>query len=70
MSTWLESKIGSLGVGAGLIWSAYVAAHNVTSLSSLFTNLIYTRGPLHCIGISALIWLHAKYRRSVAVNRA
>ena len=70
MSTWLEAKIGSLGLAAGLIWSAYVATNNVTSLTSMFTNLISTRGPLLCIGISALIWVHAKYRRSVAVNRA
>ena len=70
MSTWLEAKIGSLGMAAGLIWSAYVATSNVTSFSSMFTNLIYSRGPLHCLGISALVWIHAKYRRSVAVNRA
>ncbi|HEX7961098.1 MAG TPA: hypothetical protein VF493_14330 [Terriglobales bacterium] len=70
MSTWLEAKIGSLGMAAGFIWSAYVATSNVTQLSSIFSNLVYTRGPLHCLGISALIWLHAKYRRSVAVNRA
>jgi len=70
MSTWLEAKIGSLGMATGLIWCAYVATHNVTSFSSMFTNLIYSRGPLPCLAISFLLWLHAKYRRSVAVNRA
>ena len=70
MSTWLEAKIGSLGMAVGLIWSTYVATSSVTSFSSMFTNLIYTRGPLHCLAISILVWLHAKYRRSVAVNRA
>jgi hypothetical protein len=70
MSIWLEGKIGSFGMAAGFIWSAYVGTSNVTQLSSIFTNIIYTRGPLQCLGISALVWLHAKYRRSVAVNRA
>ena len=70
MTTWLEKQIGSLGISAGLIWAAYIGTSNVTQFKAIFTNLLYTTGPLQLIGISALIWLHAIYRKSVGVNRA
>jgi len=70
MTTWLEKQIGNLGISAGLIWGAYIGTSNVTQFKAIFTNLLYTPGPLQLIGISALIWLHAIYRKSVAVNRA
>ena len=70
MSTWLQSKLGGYGMGAGLIWTAYVGTQNVTAFNEIIPRILYARGPLHALGISMLIWLHAKYRRSVAVNRA
>ena len=70
MSTWLESKIGLLGMGGGLIWWAYLATQDVTQLSTAVGGLLYTRGPMHITAISLLIWLHGKYRHSVHVNRA
>ncbi len=58
---WVEDKLtGALAVG-GVLWSAQVA----TSPISRVANLTATPGPLELCGISILVWLHTKWRRSV-----
>ena len=63
---WLkvEEWIASLGGAAALGWSAYLAAANYPNTDLLWQ----TPGPLEVCGIAALVWLHAKWRRSVRVS--
>ncbi|HYG97861.1 MAG TPA: hypothetical protein VD837_01930 [Terriglobales bacterium] len=57
-----EERIGSLIAAAGIIW----AAHGVTSNPDALYTLPLQQGPLELCGIGILIWLHGKWRRSVA----
>jgi hypothetical protein len=61
MGTGNEARIGSLVAAAGVIWTAHAATHSFTSLSQLFLPV----GPLELCAVGALIWLHAKWRRSL-----
>ena len=61
---WLEERIGWLGGAAGIIWSVQVATSHLPNRDALWE----TRGPLELCGISILIWLHAKWRRSVRLR--
>lgn len=62
--TWQE-RIGSLIAAAGIGWGVKVATADFTSLSTL---VLPTGGPLEtsCLGI--LLWIYAKYRRSVVLR--
>ena len=63
---WLrfEQNLGSLGAGAGVIWAVQVATSNLPNLEAL----LETPGPLEACAVGALIWLHAKWRRSVLLH--
>jgi hypothetical protein len=61
----VEERLGSLIAGAGLIWAAREAAKD------LGANLQFTQlptGPLEICAIGILVWLHAKWRRSLRTN--
>lgn len=56
-----EERLGSLIASAGLIWGTQVLTANIHDLDSLMK----TPGPLEVCAVGILIWLHAKWRRSV-----
>ena len=58
----LEERLGSLVAGGGIIWIVYVATHDYTN----FWRLQFSPpGPLETTALGILIWLHAKWRRSL-----
>jgi hypothetical protein len=58
-----EERIGSLIASGGLIWCTQVLTVDIHDLDSLMR----TPGPLEVCAIGILIWLHAKWRRSVQI---
>ncbi len=58
-----EERLGCLIASAGLVWGAQVLTANIHDLDSLMR----TPGPLEVCALGILMWLHAKWRRSVAV---
>ena len=61
-----EEWIASLIAAAGLVWGVYLATHNFTSLNDLEV----PRDPMYVTAIGVVLWLHAKWRRSVDMRRA
>jgi hypothetical protein len=62
MSYRLEEWIASVLAGASSMWFISALCHGA---SHLFQVLPPTGGPTEMIGLSVLIWLHAKYRRDL-----
>ncbi len=60
-----EERLGSLIAASGISWSVYHATLSIDLVQSL-SNIMLKTGPLEVCGIGILIWLHAKYRRSIA----
>ncbi|HLH09101.1 MAG TPA: hypothetical protein VKW78_17825 [Terriglobales bacterium] len=58
-----EERIGSLIASGGLVWAAQALTVDVHNTSSL----IQTPGPIEVCAIGILIWMHAKWRRSVQI---
>ena len=58
---WIEERLGSLGVAAGVIWGVQAATTHLANRAAFWE----TPGPLEVCGFSLLVWLHAKWRRSV-----
>jgi hypothetical protein len=58
---WVEEKVAACIAVAGVLWSAQA----VTTPISRVANLTATPGPLELCGISILVWLHIKWRRSM-----
>jgi hypothetical protein len=61
-----EATLGSLVAAGGTIWSVQEATKGLAELWQL---RLLPPGPLEVCAIGILIWLHAKWRRSVNVNR-
>jgi hypothetical protein len=57
-----EERLASLMAGAGVIWGVQV----LTSPIARVSKLMGTAGPLELCAIAVLIWIHAKWRRSLA----
>jgi len=66
MSIQREESLGSLIAGGGIIWSVQEATKGLAEWWQL---RLLPPGPLEVCAIGILIWLHAKWRRSVNVNR-
>lgn len=67
MGTHAEVRLGSLVAASGIIWTVKIATDNFKGLDSFsFANL--PRGPLEVCALGIVIWLHAIWRRSVAVH--
>jgi hypothetical protein len=64
MSIHREERIASLIAAAGIIWTVQFA----TSSDVPARMLLFPAGPLETCGIGFLLWLHAKWRRSVKVH--
>jgi hypothetical protein len=59
-----EARVGLLTFGGGAIWATKV---ETIQISNVF-HLLMTPGPLELSAIGLLIWLHAKWRRSVRLR--
>ncbi len=57
-----EERVGSVIAGVGLIWAAQVASSHYAILSHM---AVWPPGPLEVCAIGILVWMHAKWRRSV-----
>ncbi len=62
--TWQE-RIGSLIAAVGVGWGVKVATDGFSSLSNL---VLPTGGPLELTALGILLWIYAKYRRSVVLH--
>jgi len=59
-----EERLGSLTFWGGVIWAVQVGTKDI---SNLF-RLVLALGPKEVCAVGLLIWLHAKWRRSVRIN--
>ncbi len=66
MSPRLQERIGCLVAAAGVIWAVKVATTNFTSVPWLWPPPV---GPLELCGVGVIIWLTAKWRRAVKVDK-
>jgi hypothetical protein len=57
-----EERFGSLLAAAGTAWLVYVAT---TDFNNMWQMRIMPPGPIEVCAIGILMWLHAKWRRSV-----
>jgi hypothetical protein len=60
-----EERLGSLISAVGVIWTVQEATRD---LAGLWQFSILRPGPLEVCAIGILIWLHAKWRRSVTIK--
>lgn len=59
-----EERVGSLVAAGGIIWAVRVATQN---MSTLWNFSVTQPGPLEVCALGILVWLHAKWRRSLKV---
>lgn len=57
-----QERLGSLIAAAGIVWATYVITKNFTSVLQLPP---LPAGPLETGALGILVWLHAKWRRSL-----
>ena len=57
-----EERLGSLLAAAGTAWLVYVAT---TDFNNMWQMRIMPPGPIEVCAIGILMWLHAKWRRSI-----
>lgn len=57
-----QERVASLMAAAGMVWGVYVATVDYAGLWRL---QIAPPGPLEVCGLGILLWLHAKWRRSL-----
>lgn len=60
-----EERLGSLLSAAGVIWGVYDATKDLTELWKFS---VLSPGPLEVCALGVLLWLHAKWRRSVKIG--
>ena len=59
-----EARLGSLVVAVGLIWAVRILTSNLASSAVLWQ----TTGPREAAALGLLIWLHAKWQRSITLR--
>jgi hypothetical protein len=59
-----EARLGSLTFWGGFAWAVQIATKDLAN----WIRLMLTPGPLEVSAVGLLIWLHAKWRRSVRVD--
>jgi hypothetical protein len=59
-----EERLGSLTAAGGIIWGMWVATQNV---STLWNFNVTQPGPLEICALGILMWLHAKWRKSIKI---
>jgi hypothetical protein len=60
-----EERLGSLIAAAGPIWAVYVAT---VDYDNLWRMQFMPPGPVEVCALGILVWLHAKWRRSMKVD--
>lgn len=60
-----EERLGSLLAASGTAWLVYVAT---TDLAHLWQMRVMQIGPVEVCVLGILLWLHAKWRRSIKVD--
>jgi len=60
-----QERIGSLIAAAGVGWSVKIATDGFTDLKNL---VLPTGGPMELCALGILLWIYAKYRRSVVLR--
>jgi len=65
LSVRAEERLGSLLAAAGTAWLVYVAT---TDFNHMWQMRIMPPGPVEVCAVGILMWLHAKWRRSVKVD--
>jgi|SRR6516162_11925557 hypothetical protein len=60
-----EERLGSLIAASGVVWGVHEATKG---LADIWRFTISPPGPLEVCAIGILIWLHAKWRRSVKID--
>jgi len=61
----LEERLGSLVAAGGTAWLVYVATQD---FNHMWQMRIMPPGPLEVGSLGVLLWLHAKWRRSIKVD--
>ena len=59
-----EARLGLITFGGGLIWTTKVETIQISNV----LHLLLTPGPLELSAVGLLIWLHAKWRKSVRLK--
>jgi len=59
-----EARLGLITFGGGAIWAAKVETIQISNI----VHLLLTPGPLEISAIGLLVWLHAKWRKSVRIR--
>lgn len=65
MSIIWEIRLASLIVAGGLIWAVHTGTHNFSSLDHIFI----PKEAFYTSAVGLLLWLHAKWRRSIDMRR-
>lgn len=65
MSIQRQEQLGSIIAGCGIVYAVDVATQGLTSFSNLVLPLI----PVEICAAGIVIWLAAKWRRTVNMNR-
>ncbi len=60
-----EERLGSLIAGGGIIWTTQAVTNHYDGLTHIG---ILPPGPLEVCAIGILVWLHAKWRKSVRLD--
>ena len=59
-----EERLGSLIAAGGLIWAV---RQGTQDLATIWKLTVAPPGPLEICAIGILVWLHAKWRRSITL---
>jgi hypothetical protein len=65
LSVRAEERLGTLLAAAGMAWLVYVAT---TDLTHIWQMRVMQVGPVEVCVLGILVWLHAKWRRSIKVD--
>jgi hypothetical protein len=65
MSIHRQEQLGSILTGLGLIYGVHLGTLNFSALQQGALPVV----PLEICGMGALVWLHAKWRRTTSINR-
>lgn len=65
LSARAEERLGSLLAAAGTAWLVYVAT---VDFNQMWQMRIMPPGPVEVCAVGILMWLHAKWRRSIKVD--
>lgn len=65
LSVRAEERLGSLLAAGGTAWLVYIAT---TDFNNMWQMRIMPPGPIEICAVGILMWLHAKWRRSIKVD--